>query len=144
MRESTEVGTHVACRELWVLCSTWVSGGTGCLRSWELEEDSPCWAKDALGGSITLSAMSSLTQLLCAAAQTRGEPATIIPLEEPSRNNLSKFHYVEGSELRNLEKIFDGNISQSRFRGTLVLGCPSQKRAPQAPGLPSAIIILHS
>ena len=87
MRESTEEEMHVALRELWVLCSTWVSGGTDCLRSWELEEDSPCWAKDALGGSITLSAMSSLTQLLCVAAQTHGEPATIIPLEEPSRNN---------------------------------------------------------
>ena len=47
----------------------------------------PCWAKDALGGSITLSAMSSLTQILCVAAQTHRELATIIPLEEPSRNN---------------------------------------------------------
>ena len=67
---------HVVCRELWVLCCSWVSGGTGHLLSWELGGDSPCRAKgDALGGSTTLSALSSLTQLLRVAAQTRGEPA---------------------------------------------------------------------
>lgn len=49
----------------------------------ELEEDSPCWAKDALGGSITSLSHEITYPALCVAAQTHGEPATTIPLEEP-------------------------------------------------------------
>lgn len=60
-----------------------VSRGTGHLLSWELGEDSPCRAKgDALGGSTTHSALSSLTQLLRVAAQTHGEPAAVVPLDD--------------------------------------------------------------